>query len=857
MHEKMICLIHWFFQGLMDKKMKKRYGDDWIAMELVPYAAEMQDAENAIVFVDFLGKGEKRGYALPEDIDIPFAWYLISVDSKFCSLFQLKPAFYELVKRIKDCVDVLKNIYQFEENDRNIVYKRVFLNIKEAYINFHEQWSASEKFAVLYFHVEDTLFSGLWYSGNGKEDDTQRLNDEDAYRNMLLLFEIGETYFANKKLESLSKHGYIPAIMKSKTVIKNEDDLEKSISYLKNMNSENPQIKELIFSYENMKDLMEGSKQGYPESSYYLGLEYERPDILKKDDNKAMEYFLIACKADYKPAKEKILQYALAGNDQAIECIMEDCTSRKGVFKEEVQKWKNMTLNQHEAVYYPIVKRMAESWTNEELYQLAQTCRILAATDERYDSEETSWLERAISRGSKKAKFALGYNYAMQYFMDPSLKECYIKAEANMAEVYHEDKKIELAQGSAYGILSLFYLGQFVQGEDIDYSKTRLERVVEVLSQAMVQNISGAYIWMASLYTLKGIFHNMSEKDKKDKIIATLLEGAKKGNADVQCELGYFYLYGKLKDGFYIKSDMLQNQVGNQYALLNETVLDAKKAVTSEDAQKNIDYKQALFWFEQAAKQNDGFAMLETGKCYLGMLDEYSIIRIPTDCAVGLQWLDKAASISGGKYAKEAKLTLAMYHLGYLFFGTWKNCVKHSFSRDADKGFALLTAACKSDPGLDRKYFILLGLCYAQGNGVKQDHDKALQTFLNIREKHNTVEYDILLGRQYYAVERYEDALKYLAGGCSLGIADALYYAGMCYMKPYFNKSDFDRGYEMVISAAEKDYIPALNKMAEIYGVNGITKNKWEKRLKNLSRKEVKTGKVDKNNLSGLLTNLF
>lgn len=168
---------------------------------------------------------------------------------------------------------------------------------------------------------------------------------------------------------------------------------------------------------------------------------------------------------------------------------------------------------------------------------------------------------------------------------------------------------------------------------------------------------------------------SQKSEDNNKKDIEELKAKAGNGDVDAQLDLGYTYLYG-----------------------VNGT---------------NIDYKQALTYYEMAAKQNSAVAYNNLGSLY------FSGIGTDVDYAKAIHFFDEAAKLG----SSDAAVNLAIIYLG--------NDSQNKSEADYKKILDLLNQAQKDNT--IAKY--LLGYCYYQGFLVKKDYVKAFKLIKPIADE--------------------------------------------------------------------------------------------------------------------------
>jgi len=198
----------------------------------------------------------------------------------------------------------------------------------------------------------------------------------------------------------------------------------------------------------------------------------------------------------------------------------------------------------------------------------------------------------------------------------------------------------------------------------------------------------------------------------EDKDIENLKNKAAEGDVEAQLNLGYIYLYGA-----------------------NGT---------------NIDYKQALSYYEAAAAQNNPVALNNLGSLY------FSGIGTDVDYAKALHFFEEAAK----QGSSDAAVNLAIIYLG----ADDKDKTPEKFT----KIFDLLKQAQKDNT--IAKY--LLGYSYLRGFGTKQNYSKAFQLIKPLADEQYD-EAQFVLAEFYIngrgATKNYNRAIQYLQSAVTQG----------------------------------------------------------------------------------------
>lgn len=169
----------------------------------------------------------------------------------------------------------------------------------------------------------------------------------------------------------------------------------------------------------------------------------------------------------------------------------------------------------------------------------------------------------------------------------------------------------------------------------------------------------------------------------------------------------------------------------------------------------NIDYKQAIFYYEMAAKNKNAVALNNMGSLYFN--------GIGTDINYGkaIQYFEEAANLG----SNDAALNLAIIYLG--------SDNKNKTSEDLQKIYKLLNQAQKSN--YSAKY--LLGYSYYTGFLVPQNYIKAFKLIKEAADNfYDEAQYVI---SDFYisgngTTKNYNQAVKYLRAAAAQGHKDAI-----------------------------------------------------------------------------------
>lgn len=215
----------------------------------------------------------------------------------------------------------------------------------------------------------------------------------------------------------------------------------------------------------------------------------------------------------------------------------------------------------------------------------------------------------------------------------------------------------------------------------------------------------------------------ISEPNKENENISIdeLKTKASQGDVVAQLDLGYMYLYG-----------------------LNGL---------------NIDYKQALEYYQTAAEQNSAVAYNNLGSLY------FNGIGVDINYTKAIAYFDKASKLG----SDDAAVNLAIIYLG--------SDAKNKSHQDLDKALKLLEQAEKNNN--IAKY--LLGYSYLKGFLVKKDYGQAF-ALIKASADNNYDEAQLVLSDFYIngwsTPKNYNLAVKYLTKASEQGNADAMFKLG-------------------------------------------------------------------------------
>lgn len=215
------------------------------------------------------------------------------------------------------------------------------------------------------------------------------------------------------------------------------------------------------------------------------------------------------------------------------------------------------------------------------------------------------------------------------------------------------------------------------------------------------------------------IFTNTGNDDKKEEVITidSLKEKADKGDIQSQLDLGYMFLYG------------------------------ANGA--------NIDYKQAIHYYNMAAQSGNAVALNNMGSLY------FNGIGTDVDYAKAINCFEKAAKLG----SNDAAVNLAIIYLG--------SDKKNKSAEDLQKIYDLLLQAKKSN--YSAKY--LLGYSYYTGFLVPQDYIKAFKLIKEAAD--NSYDEAQFVISEFFisgkgTTKNYNQAVKYLRAASAQGHKEAI-----------------------------------------------------------------------------------
>lgn len=454
------------------------------------------------------------------------------------------------------------------------------------------------------------------------------------------------------------------------------------------------------------------------------------------------------------------------------------------------------------------------------------------------------------NKGEAECFARLGFCYETGYVKIDIQKaiECYAKASdlgvaaaaRSLGDLYYfntpiEDSEIAYVKNALKCYERAFYLGDIEVAKKIGFIYLNNEELKDVpkaiewyekgLSLGEYSlNFDLAYVYLNDRfvphdyekglkYLLDGVHHNDPESlymyarvretgmykvepDKKA-YIYYLKKAAALGQDDALLDLGYYYYdKGKYDDALdcFASSDL--NVVGLYWAMA--TIYEAKKK----------DYKNALFYYRMAMEDDYPDAIERMAEAYLG--DELGLER---DEKTALKLFKRAAKL--GNAAAQYNLGMA-YACGYYGVTPDKDKALHWLKQSVKgenpsaclqvglyyyytvktkaaykKAFELFTDAYNLG---ENEAIINIGLCYLQGNGVKEDKKEAVKCFRTAAEKYSS-------GVAYHNL-------------------------GICYENGFGVRKDYKKAIEMYGKAVENGEKAGLEGIKNVYLKMGEDKSK-------------------------------
>jgi uncharacterized protein len=312
-------------------------------------------------------------------------------------------------------------------------------------------------------------------------------------------------------------------------------------------------------------------------------------------------------------------------------------------------------------------------------------------------------------------------------------------------------------------------------------------------------------------------------------LLQILINGANKGDANAQFNLGLMYEYGQGVPQDYeeavkwYKKAAEQNFAGAQYNLgllcedgkglpqdYKESVKWYTKAAEHDFviAQHNLallyangqgvpqDYKEAVKWYTKAAEQGDANSQYN-----LGLMYAYGK-GVPQNYKEAVKWYTKAA---------EQGLPRAQYRLVYMY------CKDKDFTGDSNEMVKCLKKF--ADQGLASAQ-CGLGSMYDYGKGVPQDYKEAVKWFTKAAEQGDTLA-QYSLGLMYVngkgVPQDYKEAFKWITKAAEQGNAGAQYDLGVMYENGEGVPQDYKEAVKWYTKAAEQGEAFAQYKLGILY----------------------------------------
>ena len=455
------------------------------------------------------------------------------------------------------------------------------------------------------------------------------------------------------------------------------------------------------------------------------------------------------------------------------------------------------------------------------------------------------------NKGEAECFARLGFCYETGYVKIDIQKaiECYAKASdlgvaaaaRSLGDLYYfntpiEDSEIENVKNALKYYERAFYLGDIEVAKKIGFIYLNNEELKDVpkaiewyekgLSLGEYSlNFDLAYVYLNDRfvphdykkglkYLLDGVHHNDPESlymyarvretgmykvepDKKA-YIYYLKKAANLCQDDALLDLGYYYYNkGRYDDALDCFAQCDLDYVGVYWCMA--TIYETKKA----------DYKNALFYYRMAMEMDFPDAIERMAEAYLG--DELGLEK---DEKTALKLFKRAAKL--GNAAAQYNLGMA-YACGYYGVTADRKTALHWLKKSAKgenpmaclqmglyyyytvkteaaykKAFELFTDAYNFG---EEEAIINIGLCYLQGNGVKEDKKEAVKCFRTAAEKYSS-------GVAYHNL-------------------------GICYENGFGVRKDYKKAIEMYGKAVENGEKAGLAAIKDLYvKINGSTEKK-------------------------------
>lgn len=340
------------------------------------------------------------------------------------------------------------------------------------------------------------------------------------------------------------------------------------------------------------------------------------------------------------------------------------------------------------------------------------------------NEEAVKWYELALKQGGADTQ----NNLAIKYYRGEGVEQNYVKAR----ELFEQSASQGVASAQFY--LGLIYSNGY--GVDVDYNQ--------------------AVYW----YTL----------------------GAEQGNSACQNNLGVLYDEGKGVEKSIPLAIEWYKKAAISGEVLSMTNLGRKYLYGTE-----LDYAEALKWFEMAAETNNACGQYFVGKIYEEGLD----VQIDLNKSLENYYLSAKQGYSDAllalKRLADNENGVAQYYLGNIYkYG-------YGISIDSEKACQYYLRAISRENKL--AYYEVAEL-YEKGNGVEQSYSKAFE-YYNMLASENNAKALTALGRMHYY---------------GLGI-----------------EKNYDKAIELFRIAEAQNYPEALVCLAIAYEEgNGVGKNEYE-----------------------------
>ncbi|MCI5901605.1 MAG: serine/threonine-protein kinase [Blautia sp.] len=557
------------------------------------------------------------------------------------------------------------------------------------------------------------------------------------------------------------------------------------------------------------------------QAQFRMGLMYMNGNGVAPDCEKAVEYF------------EEAASQKHAG---ALNCLAECYDKGRGV-QQDIEKANSLygeALRQYE--------KLAGDGDSDAQYALGNACFYGNGTACNYDQAEV-WYEKAAEQGNADAKFMLGQLYStfswkwdldrswewyqsafMQYIKEAeqgndsaqySLANAYywgygvVVDYGNAAKWY--EKAAEQGNVKAQDMLGHMYLEGNGVEPSIEKAREWYRKTFEQYKKCADSNDPDAQYILAEYYSAG----NGVEQDYQ-KAARWYEKAAEQGNVNAQRALGSAFWEGK---GMEINEESTLKWYGKALAQYEQ-----RAALGNADIQYRLgdcyylgdgvemNFTKAQIWYEKAAEQGNVYAQKKLGDMY------YEGLYLEEDKEKALKWYFEAAG--QGYYSAQEKLgdiyvsgngvkkdleraqewyTKALdYHIwkaehGDMYeqylLGSIYGSGKSGVIKDCEEKFQWYKKAAEQGYCAAQES---LGFMYAEGDGVEQDPEKAL--------------------------EWYGKAMAYMERKAEYGDADLQCELG----KIYFNGNDFvtqnrQKGLQWYEKAAEQGNLYSREQLGNMY----------------------------------------